>query len=577
LEITARQADQHTRRAFDLAGRGAYYSARAECVTALCLLAQALDMQHETDVHSRALAVGLRALEEADDLVPHGGTLAADMDLAAVVSGHRTPVLRGADLRRVTPMTALQSYFTFAQEQLGMALGHWPAGSMTLHTLGKIYWAMLQENDPGVVAAESKAMVFYQAALLVDPQNYPASNDLGVLLARYGRWEDARMVLDHSASVGNQPETSHNLAVVHEQLGQPHLAPETQAPGPPAPAQPDPQSDVPEIRWTQPEAFARTAGPVWEAYGPGEYVGPARPEHVPEYRLRVDDELDVVYRVTREQTAEPYRLNVGDVVRVESFADPALNRDLIVQPDGTITLRLLGQVRAARRTVAQLRDELEEAYRKYYKVPSITVTPLRVNSKLEDLRAAVDGGSGSGGQTRAVRITPEGTISLPALGPVRAQGLTLGELQRELNERYRRKVQGIEVVPVLVGRAPRFVYVLGATRRPGRFELRGPTTVLQAIGMAGGWSPGANLQQVVVFRRGEDWRLMGTVVDLRRALHPNQPCPGGDIWVSDCDVILLPAQQVHGCRGFLHSVFTRRCYGPFPLSSPINFCRLNVL
>ena len=47
-------------------------------------------------------------------------------------------------------------------------------------------------------AAEPKAMVFYQAALLVMPRNSMAANDLGVLLARSGyfaergpRWRPA--------------------------------------------------------------------------------------------------------------------------------------------------------------------------------------------------------------------------------------------------------------------------------------------------------------------------------------------------------------------------------------------------
>ena len=38
------------------------------------------------------------------------------------------------------------------------------------------------------------------------------------------------------------------------------------------------------------------------------------------------------------------QLNVGDEIQVESLADAALNRSLIIQPDGTVTLRLLGQV-----------------------------------------------------------------------------------------------------------------------------------------------------------------------------------------------------------------------------------------
>ena len=112
--------------------------------------------------------------------------------------------------------------------------------------------------------------------------------------------------------------------------------------------------------------------------------------------------------------------------------------------------------------MTQLRDALEELYKKYYKVPSITVTPLRVNTKLEDLRAAVDRRAGIGGQSQAVRVTPEGSIALPALGSVRVQGLTLSELQLELNERYRQQVEGIEVIPVLVQRAPRATFTCWA-------------------------------------------------------------------------------------------------------------------
>jgi polysaccharide export outer membrane protein len=316
---------------------------------------------------------------------------------------------------------------------------------------------------------------------------------------------------------------------------------------------------------------------AWQLYAQGEYVGHERLPHVQEYRLRVDDQLDMIYRVTRDENTKPYKLNVGDEVRVESFTDPALNRDLIIQPDGTITLRLLGQVHATGRTVPQLRDILEELYKKYYKVPAITVTPLKVNTKLEDLRATVDRRYGFGGQSQVVRVTPEGTISLPALGCVPAQGLTLAELQAELNERYRQQVEGIEVVPILAQRAPRYVYVLGEVRNPGRYELTGPTTVMQALSMAGSWNVGAHLRQVVIFRRGDDWRLMATMVNLEAALRGAQPCPPGEIWLSDSDVVLVPKSWLLQADDFINLVFTRGIYGVFPLTANINFSKLSSL
>lgn len=323
--------------------------------------------------------------------------------------------------------------------------------------------------------------------------------------------------------------------------------------------------------WEQARAIA------WQAYAQGEYVGHERTAHVPEYRLRVDDQLDMIYRVTREENTKPYALNVGDEIRVESFSDADLNRDLLVQPDGTITLRLLGQVKATGRTVPQLREEIETLYKKYYKIPAITVIPLRLNTKLEDLRATVDRRMGVGGQSMFCRITPEGSIALPALGSVPAQGLTLRELEVELNERYREQIEGMEVVPVLVQRAPRYVYVLGEVRTPGRFTLEGPTTVMQAISMAGGWNVGANLRQVVVFRRGDDWRLMATMLNLHAALFGKQPCPPSEIWLSDSDIVILPKSAILATDDFIELVFTRGLYGVLPTSASLNFSKLSTL
>ncbi len=316
---------------------------------------------------------------------------------------------------------------------------------------------------------------------------------------------------------------------------------------------------------------------IWQAYAQGEYVGHARLAHVPEYRLRVDDQLDMTYRLTREETSTPYRLNVGDEIQVESFTDPDINRNLLIQPDGTITLRLLGQVHATGRTVLQLRDALEELYKKYYKIPSITVTPLKVNTKLEDLRATIDRRAGVGGQSQSARITPEGTISLPAIGSVQAQGLTLPELQNELNESYRQIVDGIQVIPILVQRAPRYVYVLGEVNNPGRFELVGPTTAIQALSMAGSWRVGANLRQIVVFRRGDDWRQLATMIDLEGALFGRQPCPQGEIWLDDSDVVIVPKGKILQADDFINLVFTRGIYGVFPVSTSIQFSKLSSL
>jgi polysaccharide export outer membrane protein len=310
----------------------------------------------------------------------------------------------------------------------------------------------------------------------------------------------------------------------------------------------------------------------WQRFAQGEYVGHARSAHVASYLLRVYDELEFVFRLTRVETSRPYQLNVGDEIRVESFTDPLLDRDLTVQPDGTITLRLLGQVRATRRSVDQLRQELEALYTAYYKTPAITVTPLKVNTKLEDLRATVDSRMGFGGQSRRARVTPEGTIQLPLVGSVPAQGLTFAELKRELDERYAAEgIEGFEAMPVLVTKAPRFVYVLGEVKLPGRYELVGPTTVLQAISLAGGWNYGGNLWKTIVFRRGDDWRLMATMLDLRDPLYGKSPCPAGEIWLNDSDIVLVPKTKVLVANNVIDLLFTHGLYGVVPFTTATSF------
>lgn len=305
----------------------------------------------------------------------------------------------------------------------------------------------------------------------------------------------------------------------------------------------------------------------FQQYAQGEYVGPARSEHVSDYRLRVDDQLELIYRLTRDLQNHPYQINIGDEVKVESITDPTLNRTLVVQPDGTITLMLLGEVKAYGVTVPELRERIEKLYTKYYKVPAITVTPVKINTKLEDLRATIDARAGVGGQRSTVVVTPEGTISLPALGTVPAQGLSLRELKREIDERYHHEIEGIEVTPVLTKRAPRYVFVLGEVKNPGRYSLDGPTTVMQAIATAGSWNYGGNISKVVVFRRAEDWRLQATTLDLKAALLGRNPCPSGEIWVSDSDVIMVPKTGLQWVTNNIDLIFTQGLYKVVPFTT----------
>jgi len=310
---------------------------------------------------------------------------------------------------------------------------------------------------------------------------------------------------------------------------------------------------------------------AFQEWAQGEYVGRARLPHVPTYRLRVDDSLEFVFRVDRNRLPEGYKLNVGDQIAVEMVTDSTLTRTLTVLPDGSISLPQIGSVPAAGSTAGQLRNLVEEKYREFYQKPSIAIVPIKVNSALEELRYAVAGQSGFGGQVYFGRVTPEGTIQLPAVGSVPAQGLTLDEFKLELDERFAEKIAGMEVMPVLSKKSPHVCYVLGEVERPGRYNMEAPMTVMQAIAKAGSWTVGAQITHVVVFRRADDWRLLATELDLQDALLGKSPCPAEEIWLADNDLVLVPKSKILRADNFIELVFTRGIYGVIPVQFSLTY------
>lgn len=321
--------------------------------------------------------------------------------------------------------------------------------------------------------------------------------------------------------------------------------------------------DGAEARWSN-------ARPMpFDAYGQGGYAGPSRLAHLSQYHLRPGDQLQVVYLITRRQREGPYRLAPGDTVLIESVADADLVRGTLengleIQPDGTITVRLLGQIHAAGLTVHQLREVLNDAYSRYYEEPAIDVTPVRTNRLAEDIRNAIGGQSGFNEQEITVEVMPDGKIRLPGIGELCVQGFTLNQLKREINLRYDEVVVGLNVEPILSQQAPHFVHVLGEVATPGRILLEGPTTVLGGLASAGGNLPGANLRQVVIFRRAEDWRLVSTMLDLQGAVYGKRPTPADEIWLRDGDVVIVPPKPIQRFNDWVRQIFSDGVYGLYP-------------
>ena len=204
-------------RGYNLAQHGAFFAARTEFIQVLRRVAQAKDAGLSSDDHARALAAGLRALDEADDFVPQGVQLEAELDVRKVASSHRTPVLRDYP-EEVLPQEAVVLYHSYAQQELLIAASGEQAGSMALYGLGKVYARLAERRDDDVQYTRS-AMTMYSAALDACPDNHMAANEMGVILCRTGHAAEAVDRFTRAIDLAPNATAYHNLAVAQQKLG----------------------------------------------------------------------------------------------------------------------------------------------------------------------------------------------------------------------------------------------------------------------------------------------------------------------------------------------------------------------
>lgn len=134
---------------------------------------------------------------------------------------------------------------------------------------------------------------------------------------------------------------------------------------------------------------------------------------------------------------------------------------------------------------------------------------------------------------RMVLVRPDGGISFPLAGDLQVSGRTPIEVQAEIRSRLQRYVPDAEVTVSVDEISGYTVFVLGEVEEPGQFTLGRYVDVVQALTLAGGFTPYASSRKIQILRR-QDGREITFPFDFRdvsrgRDLQQNIILQSGDV------------------------------------------------
>ena len=102
---------------------------------------------------------------------------------------------------------------------------------------------------------------------------------------------------------------------------------------------------------------------------------------------------------------------------------------------------------------------------------------------------------------KEVLVRPDGKFSFPLAGDIQARGRSVNEVTADLEESLSRYIPDLVVTVSVVQINGNKIYVLGQVNRPGEVIANRAIDVVQAIAVAGGTTPFAQLNDISILRR----------------------------------------------------------------------------
>ncbi len=234
--------------------------------------------------------------------------------------------------------------------------------------------------------------------------------------------------------------------------------------------------------------------------------------------LVAGDVIEVDYYPTANVVDHAYVIGVDDRLRIDVVDHPTLSREqLLVLPDGTISVPEIGRIGVAGRTVSEVTQEVtEDLHRALVKNPRVAVSVQQGDSRL---RSLVNRRSDNGTtDLNLFQVADGGQLLLPFIPPLSALK-PIDQLREDIVQAYRRVfAERLEVTVKLRQARPRYVYVMGEVFKPGAVEYMPALSSFGAVASAGGLLPTAQSSTVVLYRIYPDGDHSAWLLDMRTLL-----------------------------------------------------------
>jgi polysaccharide export outer membrane protein len=150
---------------------------------------------------------------------------------------------------------------------------------------------------------------------------------------------------------------------------------------------------------------------------------------------------------------------------------------------------------------------------------------------------------------QTLTVQPDGFLPLKAVEQLQAAGKTVPELRESMRALYAPLLHDPEVTVVLKTFERPYFVATGQVAKPGKYDLLGATSVVEALAVAGGMTTDAKHSQVVLFRRHAGDVIEARLLDIKQMM--NSRNLQEDLQLQPGDLIYVPQNSISKFRRFL--------------------------